>query len=338
MKPPRSALMDRYGRQVRDLRVSLTDRCNLRCSYCMPAEGLEWLPAEETLTDDEVVRLIKLAIDHFSITSVRFTGGEPLLRKGLADIASRIHSYAPTVNLAITTNALGLDKKAAALVQAGVSRANISLDSLNPLTYAQVARRDRLGDALAGIAAAQAAGMDPIKINTVVMRGVNDREPTKLLRFCLERGYQLRFIEQMPLGPKHQWDRQAMITQAEILQTLADEFDLTPVGAERGSSPAQQWLARDKRDGKEGSVGVIASVTAPFCGSCDRSRLTADGQLRNCLFATTETDLRTPLRGGATDTEIAQLWREGTWLKAAGHLIGDDDFQSPDRTMSRIGG
>lgn len=304
----------------------------------MPAEGLQWLPREDTLTDAEVVRLVKLAIDHFAITSVRFTGGEPLLRKGLVQIAKQIHSHAPEVNLAITTNALGLDKKAPALVEAGVSRANISLDSLRAHTYAQLTHRDRFGDVLAGIEAAKAARMSPIKINTVLMRGINDEEPISLLRFCLQNGYQLRFIEQMPLGPKHQWDRHDLITQADILACLASDFELTLVESDRGSSPAQEWVAKDKHTGLVGTVGVIASVTAPFCRSCDRSRLTADGQIRNCLFASAETDLRTPLRSGATDAQIAQLWRDATWPKASGHLIGEDEFRRPERTMSRIGG
>ncbi|MDO5721614.1 MAG: GTP 3',8-cyclase MoaA [Actinomycetaceae bacterium] len=331
-------LVDRFGRVARDLRVSLTDRCNLRCSYCMPAEGLEWLPTSETLSDSEVIRLILIAVEKLGIRSVRFTGGEPLLRKGLTSIASAVHEKAPEVDMAITTNALGLEKKAGQLFAAGVTRANISLDSLDPQTYAQIARRDRLADALAGARGAQVAGMHPIKINTVVMRGVNDDEPATLLRYCLENGFHLRFIEQMPLGPKHNWKRQELVSQAEIIASLEEAFELSPSSSERGTSPAQLWQVQERGGDLKGDVGIIASVSEPFCGACDRTRLTSDGQIRNCLFSLEETDLRTPLREGASDEEIADIWRQATWEKKAGHLINDAQFLSPDRTMSRIGG
>ena len=338
---PLGSLGDTFGRVARDLRVSLTDRCNLRCSYCMPAEGLPWLPSPDVLTDAEVVRLIGVAVGLLGVRKVRFTGGEPLLRRGLADIIAattelRTDEERPP-ETSLTTNAVSLDRRVDELAAAGLQRVNISLDSLDRGRYAALARRDRLDDVLRGLAAAEAAGLRPVKVNTVVMRGVNEDDVLPLAEFCLHRGYRLRFIEQMPLGPSHGWDRSAMVPADEILTALRAHFDLSPA-EQRGSAPAEEWLVAETDCHPAGRIGVIASVTAPFCAACDRTRLTADGQLRTCLFAHSETDLRTPLRDGASDLELAELWRGAHLRKGAGHGIGTPGFRQPERNMSSIGG
>ena len=328
-------LTDSYGRTATDLRVSLTDRCNLRCAYCMPAEGLDWLPKPELLTDDELVRLIGLAVARLGITEVRFTGGEPLLRRGLPGIVERVAALEPRPEISLTTNGIGLDRLARQLHTAGLDRINVSLDTLSADVFVQLARRDRLADVLAGLAAAAQAGLAPVKVNAVLMRGVNDHEAPALLRFCLAQGYQLRFIEQMPLDAQHSWQRSEMVTADEVLAALSSEFCLTPTDpGERGSAPAETFLV----DGGPQTVGIIGSVTRPFCGSCDRVRLTADGQLRNCLFAREESDLRGPLRGGASDDELAARWERCIAAKLPGHGINDSGFLQPARPMSAIGG
>ncbi len=328
-------LADSYGRVATDLRVSLTDRCNLRCDYCMPAEGLDWLPKPDLLTDDEVVRLVRIGVERLGITEVRFTGGEPLLRRGLPGIVTRTAALHPRPEISLTTNGIGLARLAAPLHAAGLDRINVSLDTLRPETFRALARRDRLADVLAGLSAAAAAGLAPIKVNTVLMRGKNDDEAVPLARFCLEQGYQLRFIEQMPLDAQHGWRRANMVTADEILAALSAAFTLTPDDpAARGSAPAEAFLV----DGGPARIGVIGSVTRPFCGSCDRVRLTADGQIRNCLFATTESDLRGPLRASASDGTIAGLWRRAVASKLPGHGVNDPGFLQPARPMSAIGG
>jgi GTP 3',8-cyclase len=328
-------LVDSFGRVARDLRVSLTDRCNLRCSYCMPPEGLDWLPGPELLTDDELARLIGIAVRRLGVTEVRFTGGEPLLRRGVVGIVARTASLYPRPEISMTTNGIGLARLAGPLREAGLDRVNVSLDTLSPERFVTLARRDRLADVLAGLAAAAGCGLTPVKVNAVLLRGVNEHEATSLLRFCLERGYQLRFIEQMPLDAQHGWRRADMITADEILTALAAEFSLTaedPAG--RGAAPAEIFLV----DGGPARVGVIASVTRPFCGACDRVRLTADGQVRNCLFAREESDLRTALRAGADDDEVAAIWSRAVAAKLPGHGINDPGFLQPARPMSAIGG
>jgi GTP 3',8-cyclase len=329
------ALTDSYGRTATDLRVSLTDRCNLRCSYCMPAEGLDWLPKPELLTDDELVRLLELAVTRLGITEVRFTGGEPLLRRGLAGIVERTAALQPRPEISLTTNGIGLDRLAGPLRAAGLDRINVSLDTLSAETFVRLARRDRLDDVLKGLVAATEASLAPVKVNSVLMRGVNEHEAPALLRFCLAHGYQLRFIEQMPLDAQHGWRREQMVTADEILAQLTAEFDLTAADpAERGAAPAEIFLV----DGGPPTVGVIGAVTRPFCGACDRVRLTADGQLRNCLFARRESDLRTPLRAGASDSELAARWESCISAKLPGHGINDPGFLQPARPMSAIGG
>ena len=328
-------LADSFGRVATDLRVSLTDRCNLRCAYCMPPEGLDWLPAPEQLTDDEVIRLIRVGVELLGICEVRFTGGEPLLRRGLAGIIARTAELRPRPEISLTTNGIGLARSAVALRSAGLDRINVSLDTLRPETFRKLARRDRLPDVLDGLAAAAGAGLSPVKVNAVLMRDLNDDEAVPLLRFCVDRGYQLRFIEQMPLDAQHGWKRAEMVTAREILAGLGREFTLVPDDPrQRGSAPAEAFLV----DGGPARVGVIASVTRPFCGTCDRVRLTADGQVRNCLFARTENDLRGPLRAGASDAELAGAWRRAVAVKLPGHGINDPSFLQPDRPMSAIGG
>jgi GTP 3',8-cyclase len=328
-------LADAYGRVATDLRISLTDRCNLRCAYCMPEEGLDWLPSPARLTDDEVVRLARIGVQQLGITEIRYTGGEPLLRRGLAGIVARTAALRPRPEISLTTNAIGLARLAGPLHAAGLDRVNVSLDTLRPATFRELTKRDRLDDVLAGLAAAGAAGITPVKVNAVLMRGINDDEAPGLLRYCLDRGYQLRFIEQMPLDAQHGWRRENMVTAEQILDSLAPFFTLTPDDpAARGSAPAEIFLV----DGGPARVGVIGSVTRPFCGTCDRVRLTADGQLRNCLFAQAESNLRDPMRRGASDEELAAIWRRAVAVKLPGHGINDPGFLQPSRPMSAIGG
>ncbi|YCK36883.1 GTP 3',8-cyclase MoaA [Actinomadura sp. ATCC 39365] len=328
-------LRDSFGRVATDLRVSLTDKCNLRCTYCMPPEGLDWLPKAQLLTADEIVRLVRVGVERLGITEVRYTGGEPLLRRELVDIVARTTALDPRPQVLLTTNGIGLARVAEPLARAGLDRVNVSLDTLDPATFKQLAHRDRHADVIAGLAAADAAGLRPVKVNAVLMRGVNDHEAVPLLRFCLDRGYELRFIEQMPLDAQHGWTREGMITADEILERLSAAFELTPDDLEqRGSAPAERFLV----DGGPARVGVIGSVTRPFCGACDRVRLTADGQVRNCLFATEESDLKTAMRAGASDDDLAARWVAAVARKRAGHGIDDPSFLQPSRPMSAIGG
>ncbi|MGN5634437.1 GTP 3',8-cyclase MoaA [Streptomyces sp. AC154] len=328
-------LIDTYDRVATDLRVSLTDRCNLRCTYCMPEEGLQWLAKPDLLSDDEIVRLVRIAVTQLGITEVRFTGGEPLLRPGLVSIVEQCAALEPRPKMSITTNGIGLKRTAAALKSAGLDRVNVSLDTLRPDVFKTLTRRDRHHDVLAGLEAAREAGLTPVKVNTVLMPGLNDDEAPDLLAWAVENAYQLRFIEQMPLDAQHGWKRDGMITAGDILQSLRTRFELTPEDRdERGSAPAERWLV----DGGPHRVGVIASVTRPFCRACDRTRLTADGQVRTCLFAREETDLRGALRSDAPDSEIARIWRLAMWGKKAGSGLDDPSFLQPDRPMSAIGG
>lgn len=328
-------LADTFGRVATDLRVSLTDRCNLRCTYCMPEEGLQWLAKPDLLTDDEIVRLVDIAVRLLGIEEVRFTGGEPLLRPGLVGIVDRVARLAPRPQISLTTNGIGLRRTAAALKEAGLDRVNVSLDTLRPDVFKTLTRRDRHQDVLDGLHAAHEAGLTPVKVNSVLMPGLNADEAPDLLAWALAHDYELRFIEQMPLDAQHGWKRDGMVTAGDILTSLRTRFELTPEGdTERGSAPAERWLV----DGGPQRVGVIASVTRPFCAACDRTRLTADGQIRTCLFAREETDLRAALRGDAGDEEIAELWRKAMWGKKAGAGLDDPGFVQPERPMSAIGG
>jgi cyclic pyranopterin phosphate synthase len=342
--PPPSVevgLRDAFGRVATDLRISLTDRCSLRCTYCMPAEGLDWLSKGERLTDDELVRLASVFLG-LGVRSIRLTGGEPLVHPTLVSMVSRLASLRPRPELSLTTNGITLTRSAAALVDAGLDRINISLDTLDAARFAALTRRDRLADVLAGIAAADAAGLRPLKINSVLMRDGNLDEAPALLGWALRSGYELRFIEHMPLDADHTWARGTMVTAEEILALLAKEYVLEPRG-HKGNAPAEEFDVVDGPDHetwatRPGRVGIIASVTRPFCRDCDRLRLTTDGQLRTCLFAQSETDLRGPLRSGASDDELGELIRVAVAGKQAGHGIDAADFVQPARTMSAIGG
>lgn len=332
-------LRDRFARVARDLRVSLTDRCNLRCSYCMPPEGLEWLPGESTLTDDEIIRLCTLAIRELGIRKLRFTGGEPLLRRGLEDIiaaCARLRTdTGEAPDLALTTNGMGLVHRAGPLSRAGLRRVNVSLDTTDPRHFAQITRRDRLSDVLVGLRAAGEAGLAPIKVNAVILRGINDADAPALLDFCLSAGIELRFIEQMPIGPANTWHKEDVFTCQDILGLLATNHKLQPVPGTDPHAPARLWSV-DADPSR--TVGIIASVTEPFCDHCDRTRLTSDGQIRSCLFSTAETDLRSPMRHGADDRELAEIWRTAMHAKPLAHGLDSSDFAVPSRTMSRIGG
>jgi cyclic pyranopterin phosphate synthase len=301
----------------------------------MPPEGLDWLPAPEVLTGDEVVRLVRIGVETLGIREVRFTGGEPLLRRDLVSIIAATAALSPRPDISLTTNGIGLDRRAGALRDAGLDRINVSLDTLRPEVFRKLTHRDRLSDVLSGLAAAAAAGLTPVKVNTVLMRDLNDDEAPGLLRYCVEHGYELRFIEQMPLDAQHGWKRTEMITAGEIFDSLSRAFALREDSERvRGAAPAETFLV----DGGPARVGVIASVTRPFCGACDRVRLTADGQIRNCLFARSESDLRSLLRSGASDEEVAARWRAAVAAKLPGHGINDPTFLQPDRPMSAIGG
>ena len=326
-------VVDTRGRTVSDLRFSLTDRCNMRCRYCMPREGLTGLNSSLQLTDDEVIRLVTIAVRRLGITNIRFTGGEPLLRRGLEDIIAATTALGP-VTTAITTNGLGLEHRAPALAEAGLTRVNVSLDTIDPFIYADITGRDRLEEVLRGLETAAAHGLRPVKVNAVLLPGINVAGAPDLLSYCLERGYRLRFIEQMPLDAQHGWSRTGMITAEQITALLQEHFSLSTVPTPRGSTPAEDYLV----DGGPGTVGIIASVTRPFCEMCDRTRVTADGQLRNCLFALDETDLRALLRSGAGDDRIEQAWRANAGAKLPGHHINDEGFVQPTRPMSAIGG
>ncbi|MCV7244810.1 GTP 3',8-cyclase MoaA [Mycobacterium mantenii] len=336
--PSAGPLVDTYGRVATDLRVSLTDRCNLRCSYCMPAEGLNWLPGEQLLTAAELARLMHIAVTRLGVTSVRFTGGEPLLARHLEEVVAAAAALQPRPEISLTTNGVGLARRAAGLAAAGLNRVNVSLDSVDRQNFAAITRRDRLDDVLAGLVAANEAGLRPVKVNAVLDPATGREDVVGLLRFCLEHGYQLRVIEQMPLDAGHQWRRDAALSADDVLAALRPHFRLRPDPAPRGSAPAELWLIDTGPGTPNGKFGVIASVSHAFCAACDRTRLTADGQIRSCLFAEQETDLRGLLRGGAPDDAIEAAWRIAMWGKPAGHGINDPNFIQPDRPMSAIGG
>jgi cyclic pyranopterin phosphate synthase len=318
---------------ARDLRVSVTDRCNFRCLYCMPEEGLRWLPRDEVLSFEEILRVVRLLVG-CGIDTVRITGGEPLVRNGVEDLVGMIATEMPRVDLSMTTNGYRLAQKAPALAANGLRRVNVSLDSLRPARFHAITRREGMETVLDGIAAAAAAGLKPVKVNAVMVRGVNDDEAVDFARLARENDYHVRFIEFMPLDAGHGWSRQQVVPAAELLAGIEAVFPLRPVQA-RGPEPAATY---EFADGAAGSVGVIASVTEPFCGSCDRLRLTADGHLRTCLFALDEHDLKTPLRAGASDAELDEIIRGAVTAKWAGHRINASDFAAPGRSMSQIGG
>ena len=331
------SLIDTFGRVHRDLRVSLTDRCSLRCTYCMPFNFDKWLPSETMLTATELVKVIEIAVSQ-GIKEVRLTGGEPLLRPDIVEIVSRINSLENAPELSMTTNGVALAKFAQQLADAGLRRINISLDTLDWERFKRLTFRDRYDDVIEGIAAARAAGLEPIKINTVLMRDINGDEALPLLKWALSENLNLRFIEQMPLDAGDAWTRNNLITAEEIFSQLNGEYELTPV-VDRGSSPAEEFFV----NGGPATVGIIASVTRSFCANCDRMRLTSDGQLRNCLFSNTETDLRSILRNGRLAEsekrdDIVKAFGLSVKSKMPGHGINNPDFVKPTRPMSAIGG
>lgn len=345
-RPDASGLVDRFGRVATDLRVSLTDRCNLRCTYCMPEDGLPWTPASDLPTADEIVRLVGIAVRDLGVTSVRFTGGEPLLRADLVEIVARTAALDPRPEIALTTNAIGLDHRAVALRDAGLDRLNVSLDTVDHDAFARLTRRPLLGRVLAGIDGAVAAGFGPVKINAVLMPDV-PVDPAELLAWALRGGHELRFIEQMPLDADRAWRRDRLVTAERIRSRLSRRFELVPDDRPRDGAPAERWRVHPlgRRDATPlGTVGIIASVTEPFCGDCRRTRLTAQGTVRSCLFSHDETPLLPALRAGASDADIAQLWRGAMWAKPQGHGVdggqGIDGlgFAPPARSMSEIGG
>ena len=344
-------LTDRFGRGVRDLRLSVTDRCNLRCTYCMPEAGPGWLPTASLLDAREIARLARIAVERLGVERIRLTGGEPLMRRDLEEIVAAVASLrtrrtGAKPDIGLTTNGLGLDRRAAGLRTAGLDRVNVSIDTLDAGEYAAITRRDRLDGVLRGVVGAQEAGLGPIKINAVAMPGSMGRRAPRLLAECLRRGWQLRFIEHMPLGPRETWRSQDVVGAQQVLATLRRAgFTLTKAGRP-DRRPAALWrVAAGTHGGQEhpaGSVGIIASVTAPFCSDCDRTRITADGRLMTCLFSSTETDLRGPMRAGADDDELIRIWAGATWLKPRAHGSdeppGSEHFARPQRTMSAIGG
>lgn len=323
-------LVDPHGRVVRDLRLSVTDRCNFRCTYCMPQEGMTWLDRSEVLSFEEIERVARVCVERFGLSSIRLTGGEPLVRAHLPVLVERLAALG--VELSMTTNASTLASSAHALRRAGLGRVNISLDSLRPERVAAITRRNSLEAVLAGIDAALDAGLAPVKLNCVLVGGVNDDEIVDFAAFGRAKGVEVRFIEWMPLDGDGRWSGDRVVPARQVIDAIAAHWPLVP--APRGSSPAERW---DYRDGK-GRVGVVGSVSEPFCGSCDRIRLTADGKLRNCLFAVREADLRGLLRGGGSDDDLAAAVEAEVGRKWAGHAIGKVHFLRPERSMSQIGG
>ncbi len=324
-------LVDPFDRVVRDLRISVTDRCNFRCTYCMPEEGMDWLPRDEVLTFEEIERVARLCVERFGFTGIRLTGGEPTVRSHLSVLVEKLAKL--PVDLAMTTNGATLDSMATDLRRAGLRRVNISLDSLQRERFLALTKRDRLDDVLAGIDAAIAAEFDPVKLNVVLMRGVNDDEIVDFAEFGRAKGIGIRFIEWMPLDAQGAWNAETVVTYDEVVRTINAAYPIEPLAA-RGSQPAERFRYVDGG----GEIGVIASVTRSFCGDCDRVRLTAEGEFRNCLFAVNETDLRALLRNGAGDDEVADAIRADVGTKWAGHSIGQVTFIKPPRSMSQIGG
>ncbi|MGA0813722.1 MAG: GTP 3',8-cyclase MoaA [Ilumatobacteraceae bacterium] len=327
----REDLVDPFGRVIRDLRISVTDRCNFRCTYCMPAEGMEWLPRSEVLTFEEIHRVSRIFVERFGVEGIRLTGGEPTVRAHLPMLISQLSGLG--VDLAMTTNGATLRNSAEELRSAGLRRINISLDTLHADRFEQMTRRNELENVLAGIDAAVAAGFSPVKINAVIERGVNDDEIVDLARFGRERGVEVRFIEFMPLDATGHWANDRVVGQDEIVERIAEVFPLEQMPA-RGAAPADRWRYLDGA----GTVGVIPSVTKPFCGDCDRVRLTAEGQFRTCLFATDEFDLREIMRSGGDDDALAERIIAAVGTKWAGHQINRGEFIRPNRSMSQIGG
>jgi GTP 3',8-cyclase len=331
---PPVRLLDTFGRVADDLRISVTDRCNFRCVYCMPAAGLPWLARDEVLSFEEIVRLTRVLVEQCGVRTIRLTGGEPLVRKGIEELTAMIAAIDASLDIAMTTNGILLEEKAEALKRAGLRRLNVSLDTLHADRFKDLARRDALDRVLRGLAAAKAAGFGPIKLNMVVMRGQNDDEILDFARLARSDGYEVRFIEFMPLDADGIWSMDRVVASREIIEAIDREFPLEPVRDQR-PAPATRFRFRD---GSQGGIGVIPSVSDAFCKVCNRIRLTAEGHLRTCLFSIEETDLKALLRGGASDDQIRDAVAAAVWQKEEGHKIGQADFVRPGKTMSQIGG
>jgi GTP 3',8-cyclase len=353
---PSDLLTDSHGRVMRDLRVSLTDRCNFRCLYCLPETEAAanfyrgrfdplknpnpkrlplppLKPRAEILSFEEIERLVQIAVD-LGIRKIRLTGGEPLLRKDIEHLVARLSRIPDIEDLALTTNGFLFAQKGEALQQAGLRRVSFSMDSLDRENFRKMTGRDGLDEVLAGIALAKQLGMNPVKVNAVVIRELNDHELEALAQFAVDQGIQFRFIEFMPLDSSRGWMKELVVSGREILERLSNRFDLEPITTANKAETARRWRIR----GTRAEIGIIAPVTEPFCGHCNRLRLTADGKIRTCLFSLHEHDLKTPLRTAATDADIAAQLKQIVWQKEARHHIGEKDFIQPERTMSCIGG
>ncbi|HEV2953302.1 MAG TPA: GTP 3',8-cyclase MoaA [Candidatus Dormibacteraeota bacterium] len=333
---PTTALRDSFGRIADDLRISVTDRCNLRCVYCMPAEGNHWLPRQDVLRFEEITRLARLFVERYGVRTIRLTGGEPLVRSGIEDLVGMLSQLAPDLDLTMTTNGIGLAAKAVKLRAAGLRRVNISLDSLHSERFAQISRRDALTKVMDGIRAAQEAGLAPIKINMVVMRGSNDGEILDFARLAREQALEVRFIEFMPLDGEGGWRADAVVKSQRLKESIEDQFPLV-AHPSTGPDPARTYRFADNAPG---GVGFISSVSEPFCGSCNRLRLSAEGGLRTCLFSLTETPLRDLMRGGSSDAALASVIEKAVWAKEEGGALKilSPDYVKPVKNMSQIGG
>lgn len=333
MRDTRPALVDGFGRIATDLRVSVTDRCNFRCRYCMPAEGMPWLPQEELLTFEEIARLVDVFVS-CGVRSLKLTGGEPLVRRDLPSLVKMLRSISNDLDISLTTNGYLLADNAAPLAAAGLDRVTVSCDSLIAHRFAEMTLRDALHEVMRGVEVAADEGLGPVKINTVMIKGQNDDEAVAFAELARRTGYEIRFIEYMPLDEQDEWSRKQVVAAQVVLDDISAAYPLVAVG----SATAEPATTFRFADGSPGTIGVIPSVTAPFCDSCDRLRLTSDGQLRACLFSLDETDLRSPLRSGASDDVLEELARACVAAKWSGHRIGKTDFVKPARSMSLIGG
>jgi GTP 3',8-cyclase len=330
--PEAGPLVDTFGRVAEDLRISVTDRCNFRCTYCMPAEGLRWLPKSEILSFEELTRLLSLFV-RLGVRSVKVTGGEPTVRADLPDLIRMFREVAPDIDLSMTTNGVLLDRLAEPLAAAGLDRVTVSLDSLVRHRFEEMTRRDALERVFAGIEAARASGLEPIKINCVVIGGTNDEEVVDFATWSRRTGHAVRFIEYMPLDAQHAWERAKVVPSSRILEAIDAIYPLVSTAPDHEPATSYRFA-----DGGPGGIGLIGSVTEPFCASCDRLRVTAEGEVRACLFALEESDLRGPMRAGADDEELERLIRTNVWRKWSGHRINHPDFVQPERSMSAIGG
>jgi len=332
IQPSAGPLVDTFGRVADDLRISVTDRCNFRCTYCMPAEGLAWLPKTEILTFEELTRLLAIFVG-LGVRSLKVTGGEPTVRADLPTLVRMFREVGPELDISMTTNGVLLDRLAGPLAEAGMDRVTVSCDSLMQHRFAEMTLRDALDRVLAGIVAAKDAGLVPIKINCVVIGGQNQDEVVEFARWSRQTGYAVRFIEYMPLDAQHQWERAKVVPSARVVEAIDAVFPLIQEGPDHEPATSFRFA-----DGAPGGIGVIASVTEPFCDTCNRLRVTAEGQVRACLFALDETDLRGPMRAGASDDDLVDLIRANAWRKWSGHRINHPDFVQPERSMSAIGG